>query len=61
MIAMIKTSPNCEAILKQEQWRQQIKRHLGPFKMEVIHLSVISFIYSFKQTFTGPLLYTELS
>lgn len=52
MIAMIKSSPKCEAVLKQGQEREQIKRQLlGPlwngsnsFESEFIH----SFIYSHK-------------
>lgn len=61
MIAMIKTSPNCEATLKQGQWREQIDWQLfGSLQREIMHLNVISFIYSSKQIFTESLLYIAL-
>lgn len=61
MIAMIKTSPNCEAILKQGSEESKSRgSYLVPFKVEVAHLNVILFNYSFKQIFTESLLYTEL-
>lgn len=53
MIAVIKTSPKCEAILKQGQEREQIKRQLfGPlrngsnsFECDFIHLFIQINIY----------------
>lgn len=53
MIAMIKTSPNCEAILKQGRWKEQIERQLfgslqsesNSFKCDFIQLFIQTNIY----------------